>query len=160
MSFITVTPPAAASDAAASRIESAYLSFRLGPQLFGLPLLSVQDVLDPRPLTRIPLAPPEVAGALNVRGRIITAIDVRSRLGLGPRGDESRYSSIVVEHEDELYNLIVDAVGDVLELPLSQYEPNPPTLTAAWREFANGVFRLEADLMLVVDVRKLLCFAT
>jgi len=160
MSFVTATPAAPSADAAASIVETTYLSFRLGDQLFGLPLLSVQDVLDPRPLTRIPLAPPEVAGALNVRGRIITAIDVRSRLGLGPRPDESRYISIVVEHEDELYNLIVDAVGDVLELPASQYEANPPTLDAAWREFANGIFRLEDGLMLVVDVSRLLAFAT
>jgi purine-binding chemotaxis protein CheW len=149
------TAPAAPDTGA---VESQYLSFHVGSQLFGLPLLGVQDVLDPRPLTRIPLAPPEVAGALNVRGRIITAIDVRSRLGLPPRPDNDRYGSIVVEHEDELYNLIVDVVGDALELAASQYEPNPPTLDPAWREFADGVFRLQDGLMLVVDVRKLLAF--
>lgn len=139
--------------------DSMFLSFRLGPQLFGLPLLAVQDVLDPRPLTRIPLAPPEVAGALNVRGRIITAIEVRARLGLGPRAEGCSSGSIVVEHEDELYTLIVDAVGDVLALPASRYEPNPPTLDASWREFANGIFRLDGELMLVVDVGRLLAFS-
>lgn len=158
MSTLTKPTTAAGTDDDET-LETAYLSFRLGAQLFGLPLLSVQDVLDRRPLTRIPLAPPEVAGALNVRGRIITAIDVRNRVGLDPRATDSFYASIVVEHEDELYNLIVDAVGEVLELPASRYEPNPPTLDGNWKEFANGIFRLESDLMLVVDVRKLLAFA-
>jgi purine-binding chemotaxis protein CheW len=138
--------------------DASFLSFRLGHQLFGLPLTSVQDVLDPRPLTRIPLAPKEVAGALNVRGRIITAIDVRARMGLEPRPADTSYISIVVEHHDELYNLIVDSVGDALELSPSAYEPNPPTLDPAWRDLLNGVFRLDGELMLVVDVRKLLAF--
>lgn len=137
---------------------SAFLTFRIEKQVFGLPLLSVEDVLDVRPLTPIPLAPPEIAGALNLRGRIITAIDMRNRMKLPHRAEGSRYMSIVVGHGDELFNLIVDSVGDVLHLPAATFEQNPPTLDPLWREFSEGVYRLDRDLMLVIDVPRLLTF--
>lgn len=138
--------------------ELEFLSFFVDDQLFGLPLLRVQDVLDTRPLTRIPLAPLEVAGALNLRGRIITAIDARRRLNLRPRTGEGSHMSVVVEHEAELYNLIVDKVGDVLRLSDADFEQNPATLDTIWREFSTGVYRLDGDLMIVLDVPKLLAF--
>lgn len=144
-------------DAAASS-ELEFLSFFVDDHLFGLPLLKVQDVLDTRPLTRIPLAPPEVAGALNLRGRIITAIDTRKRLALRGSDSETSHMSVVVEHESELCNLIVDKIGDVLRLAEDNFEQNPATLDAAWRDFSTGVYRLEGDLMIVLDVAKLLAF--
>ncbi|TVR83775.1 MAG: chemotaxis protein CheW [Rhodospirillales bacterium] len=138
--------------------EIEYLSFFVDGQMFGLPLLSVQDVLDARTLTRIPLAPPEVAGALNLRGRIITAINTRRRLGMGDADPEGRRMSIVVEHEGELYNLIVDGVGDVLRLTSDMCEDNPATLDPMWRDLSGGIYRLETNLLVVLDVSKLLTF--
>src|SRR3546814_17937554 len=84
----------------------------IADQLFGIPVLQVQDVLGQQRITRIPLAPPEIAGPLNLRGRIVTAIDVRLRLGLGPRERSDKDMSIVVDYRGELYSLMVDQVGE------------------------------------------------
>jgi purine-binding chemotaxis protein CheW len=107
-------------------------------------------------VTRVPLAPPEVAGALNLRGRIVTAINVRCRLGLPNLPEGQKTMSVVVEHEDELYSLIIDRVGDVLSLQTSEFENVPPTMDNTWREIATGIHRLDNQLMVVVDVARLL----
>src|SRR5215813_314004 len=85
-----------------------YVTMSIADQLFGIPVLKVQDVLGPQTITRVPLAPPEVAGSLNLRGRIVTAIDVRLRLGLEPRANQKPSMSVVVEHDGELYSVLVD----------------------------------------------------
>ena len=123
-------------------------------QLFGIPVLKVQDVLGPQRITRIPLAPNWIAGALNLRGRIVTAIDVRSRLGL-PKSDHGGQVSIVVEHNTELYSLLVDEVGEVMSFPATAIEPNPTTLEASWREISTGIIRLDDRLLVVVDVARM-----
>ena len=127
-------------------------------QMFGIPVLTVQDVLGPQKITRIPLAPREVAGSLNLRGRIVTAVDVRLRLGLRNQGGESKGMSVVVDQGGELYSLLVDQVGEVLSLPAAKFERNPPTLDPMWREFSAGIYRLDDKLLVVLDVAKLLDF--
>jgi purine-binding chemotaxis protein CheW len=128
-------------------------------QMFGIPVLMVQDVLGPQKITRIPLAPPEVAGSLNLRGRIVTAIDVRLRLRLPRREEDVDNSmSVVVDLKGELYSLRVDSVGEVLSLPAAKFERNPPTLDLLWREFSNGIYRLADKLLVVLDVPRLLDF--
>jgi purine-binding chemotaxis protein CheW len=127
-------------------------------QLFGIPVLKVQDVLGPLRLTRVPLAPPEVAGNLNLRGRIVTAIDLRLRLGLPPREKDAGWMSVVIEHQGELYSLIVDSVGEVLSLDSSTYERELPTLDPRWRDFAAGIYRLNGALLIVLEVAHLLTF--
>jgi len=129
-------------------------------QMFGIPVLMVQDVLGPQKITRIPLAPPEVAGSLNLRGRIVTAIGVRMRLRLKQREGEQHGEgmSVVVDMKGELYSLMVDSVGEVLSLPSAKFERNPPTLDPLWREFSNGIYRLEDKLLVVLDVPRLLDF--
>jgi purine-binding chemotaxis protein CheW len=128
-------------------------------QMFGIPVLMVQDVLGPQKITRIPLAPPEVAGSLNLRGRIVTAIDVRLRLRL-PRRQEAQGEgmSVVVDMKGELYSLRVDSVGEVLSLPAAKFERNPPTLDPLWREYSDGIYRLADKLLVVLDVPRLLDF--
>ncbi len=143
----------AQSDVQAS---SDFVTMMVADQLFGIPVLSVQDVLGPQRITRIPLAPPEVAGALNLRGRIVTAIDVRRRLRLPARETNDGTMSIVVDKAGELYSLAVDNVGEVLSLPAVSYERTPPTLDAHWRDVAAGIYRLEGRLMVVLDVARLL----
>lgn len=127
-------------------------------QLFGIPVLTTQDVLSPQALANVPLSQPEVAGALNLRGRIVTAIDLRARLGMAP-ADKAKSMSIVVDHQGELYSLLIDEVGEVLSVPLDAFEQTPPTLDAGWREVATGIFRLDGQLMVVLEVDKLLEFA-
>jgi purine-binding chemotaxis protein CheW len=148
---------------AATRLPSAiasddFVTMTLGGQLFGIPVLQVQDVLAPQKITRIPLAPPEVAGSLNLRGRIVTTIDVRTRLNLPPLEDKRKGMSIVVEHAGELYSLMVDQVGEVMSLPNSDYEHSPPTLDPRWREVSTGIYRLNEKLLVVLDVARLLNF--
>jgi purine-binding chemotaxis protein CheW len=136
-----------------------FVSFTVATQLFGIPVLKVQDVLGPQRITRIPLAPKEVAGSLNLRGRIVTAIDLRLRLGLDRREKGQNSMSIVVEQNGELYSLIVDSVGEVLSLEGAAYERNPPTLDPRWRDFSDGIYRLNGSLLVVLDVSQLLQFA-
>lgn len=133
-----------------------YVTMMIADQLFGIPVLQVQDVLGPQRITRIPLAPPEIAGSLNLRGRIVTAIDVRIRLGLKRREEQGKEMSIVVDHDGELYSLMVDAVGEVLSVSSSSFERSPATLDPRWREVSTGIYRLEDQLLIVLDVPHLL----
>jgi purine-binding chemotaxis protein CheW len=143
-----------AKTAAAS--SSDFVSIVVGNQLFGIPVLQVQDVLGTQRITRIPLAPPEVAGSLNLRGRIVTAIDIRTRLGLPELADGKKRMSVVVDHGGELYSLMVDQVGEVLSLSDAAFERNPATLDARWREVSAGIYRLDTSLLVVLDVARLL----
>lgn len=133
-----------------------FVTMTIAGQLFGIPVLQVQDVLGPQRLTRVPLAPPEVAGSLNLRGRIVTAIDVRTRLGLPPRPEGMKGMSVVVDLGGELYSLLIDQVGEVLTMDKENFEANPPTLDPRWREVSRGIYRLKEQLMVVIDVSQLL----
>jgi len=142
-----------ADDLVAARQE--YVTIRIGEQLIGIPVLTVQDVLGPHKILHIPLAPPAVAGALNLRGRIVTALDLRLCVGLAPCEDPSSAMSVVVEHDGELYSLLVDEVGDVLSPKADRHERNPSNLAAPWRDVCDGVYRLDAGLLLILNVRRL-----
>lgn len=135
-----------------------FLTIIIADQNFGIPILQVQDVLGEQTVTKIPLAPKEVAGSLNLRGRIVTAIDVRSRLGIDPHPDEENEKTmgVVVEHDKELYSLIIDSVGDVLRLKDESFENTPATLDPLWREISSGIYRLENELLIILDVPKFL----
>jgi purine-binding chemotaxis protein CheW len=139
--------------------QKQYVSITVADQLFGIPVLIVHDVLGPQRITRIPLAPPEVAGSLNLRGRIVTAIDVRMRLGVPKRSADQPGMSVVVEHSGEFYSLMVDAVGEVLTLAARDFERNPATLDPRWRDISLGIYRLEKQLLVVLDVDRLLDFS-
>ena len=146
----------AGDSAAASGESQDFVTMTIADQLFGIPVLTVQDVLGSQRITRIPLAPPEVAGALNLRGRIVTAMDVRRRLDLPGREQGKSGMSVVVDHNGELYSLIVDSVGEVLSLPNEAFERNPATLDPKWREVSAGIYRLDGKLLVVLEVSRLL----
>lgn len=133
-----------------------FLTINIDGQMFGIPILQVQDVLGEIRVTRIPLAPPQVSGSLNLRGRIVTAIDVRKCLGLSPLENNDRKMSVVVMHDDELYSLIIDNVGDVLTLHDKDFEQNPATLDLMWKSVSLGVYRLDGQILVILDVPKLL----
>jgi purine-binding chemotaxis protein CheW len=136
--------------------ENDYVTMTIADQLFGVPVLQVRDVLGPQRLTRIPLAPPEVAGSLNLRGRIVTAIDVRTRLSLQPRNDGKKSMCVVVDLGGELYSLVVDGVGEVMRLAKEGFEANPPTLDPHWRGVSKGIYRLKDQLLVLLDVVELM----
>ena len=139
-----------------SGVSQEFVTFTIAGQLFGIPVLQVQDVLSSYHITPIPLAPPEITGSLNLRGRVITAIDVRIRLSLPGRDADADSMSIVAENEGELYSLMVDAVGEVLALSPSAFERNLPTLDPKFRAFSAGIYRLDGQLLVVLDVDRLL----
>ncbi len=137
--------------------SSDYVTLTLDNQYFGIPVLQVQDIINSVRITKIPLAPQEIAGSLNLRGRIVTALDMRCRLGLASRmQDLNKAMNVVVEHKNELYSLIVDGVGEVLSLSDDEFENNPPTMERHLREISKGIFQLEDRLLIIVDVPALL----
>jgi purine-binding chemotaxis protein CheW len=133
-----------------------YVTVTIGDQLFGLPISRVQDVFVPDRLTRVPLAPPEVAGILNLRGRVVTAIDMRSRLDLGKREPDQTVMAIGIELKGESYGLLIDTVGEVMQLRNSACEAKPTNLDARLARVAAGIYRLEGQLMIVLDVDRVL----
>lgn len=133
-----------------------FLTFMLGGQMCGIPVKQVNDVLVPQRITRAPLSPPAVEGLMNLRGRIVTAVDMRRCLGQGPREDDSRKMNVVVEDNGEMFSLIIDSIGDVLRLDASAQDDIPVTLGAAWREVVTAVYKLETQLLVILDVASLL----
>ncbi len=129
-----------------------YITATIADQLFGLPIHQVQDVFQPESISQVPLAHAEVAGVLNLRGRIVTAIDMRRRLGSSPGGDDRPKMAVGIEHGGESYGLVIDAVGEVLQLPSAGFDRNPANLDARWAGITTGVYRLENQLMMVLDV--------
>jgi len=134
------------------------VTFAIQNQLFGIPALRVRDVLRRQPLTRIPLARPEVAGAINLRGHIVTAIDIRARLGAPQREPDAPVMCVVVESGVESFCLLVDSVGDVISTRASEVEPIPGSLQASWIHLVRGVYRSNDRLLLILDVDQLLAF--
>jgi purine-binding chemotaxis protein CheW len=133
-----------------------YVTVTIGDHLFGLPIFRVQDVFVPDRLTRVPLAPPEVAGILNLRGRVVTAIDMRTRLDLGSRAADQPVMAIGIEARGESYGLLVDAVGEVMALRDGVCEAKPANLDPRLDKVAAGIYRLEGQLMVVLDVDRVL----
>lgn len=133
-----------------------YVTAMIGGQLFGLPISRVQDVFMPERLTRVPLASSDVAGVLNLRGRIVTAIDMRARLGLPKNEDGRPPMAVGVDLRGESYGLLIDNIGEVLKLPDDGREVNPVNLDPRMAKMSGGVHRLDGQLMVVLDVDRVL----
>jgi purine-binding chemotaxis protein CheW len=133
-----------------------YVTFTVAGQMFGLPIERVQDVFKPTNITRVPLAAPEIAGVLNLRGRIVTAIRLSRRLDLESRAEETAPMAIGIERGPESFGLLVDTVGEVLNLPDGEREPNPINLDRKLARVSAGVFRLDGQLLVVLDVDRVL----
>jgi purine-binding chemotaxis protein CheW len=138
---------------------SEYVTFLVAGQRFGLPILRVQDVFVPDRITRVPLASPEVAGLINLRGRIITLIDMRRRLGLSDAVAVESVMAIGIESRGESYGLLVDSVGEVLKLDDNLREANPVNLEPRLAELSSGIHRLEEQLLVLIDVDRVLGLA-
>jgi purine-binding chemotaxis protein CheW len=142
-----------------SRIKE-YVTATIGGQLFGMPIQRVQDVFMPERLTRVQLAPPEIAGVLNLRGRIVTLIDMRDRLGLQQRTGNAPTMAVGVEAGGESYGLLIDAVGEVLKLDDAGREANPINLDPRLARVSAGIHRLEGQLLMLLDVDRVLDIGT
>src|ERR1700761_3716624 len=133
-----------------------YVTFTAGGQMFGLPIERVQDVFRLANVTRVPLAGPQIAGVLNLRGRIVTAIDMRNLLDLHSDETGRAPMAIGIEFKSESFGLLVDTVGEVLRLPAGEREPNPINLDRKLARVSAGVYRLEDELLVVLDIDRVL----
>jgi purine-binding chemotaxis protein CheW len=134
-----------------------FVSLEIGDQLFGVEVTDIRDVFALKNLTPVPGAKPHIAGVLNLRGRIVTAIDARQKLKLGPKPQANEaIMAVGVEHAGEPYSILVDRVGDVLRLNDSDCVPNPANLDPDWKKISRGVYRLEGKLLITIDIDRFL----
>src|SRR5215211_1323390 len=125
-----------------------FATFEVADQLFGVEVHTVQEVLSYNQYTPVPLAPPAVGGLFNLRGQVIAAVDLRVQLGLPPRDLDGPAMNVIVRTEDESVSLLVDRIGEVVDLSEDAFEPPPDTLHGPSRELINGAFKLDGRLML------------
>jgi purine-binding chemotaxis protein CheW len=135
---------------------SEFVTVTVDGHLFGLPISRVHDVFVPDRVTRVPLAPSDVVGLLNLRGRVMTVIEMRTRLALAARMPDQPVMAIGIELNGESYGLLVDAVGEVMQLQRDSIEPNPANLDPRLGQVSVGIHRLEGQLMVVLDVDRVL----
>ena len=131
-----------------------FCTFYLDKLLFGVEVANVQEVIRYQEMTRVPLACPVVTGLINLRGQIVTALDLRKRLDLGERATDRLPMNVVVRTGDEAVSLLVDEIGDVLEVEDATFEAPPETLRGVARELTRGVYKLKDRLLLILDTEK------
>ena len=138
-----------------------FVTFRICDQMFGVSVSEIHDVFRPAVMTPVPLSGPEIAGVLNLRGRIVTAIEARSRLGLPPstKSRTCQRLAIGVERYSESFGLIIDEIGEVVRLQESELEQNPVNLDATWSGVSRGVYPLEDRLLVIMDIDRMLAGA-
>ena len=131
-----------------------YATFFVDNLFFGIDVLRVQEVIKYQSMTRVPLASKVVEGLINLRGQIVTAIHLRRRLEMEERLDDQPPMNVVIQTNDGAVSLLVDSIGDVLELTDDTLEPPPPTINGVARAFVTGVHKLNNQLLLVLDTGK------
>ncbi len=131
-----------------------YCTFYAAGLYFGLDVMHVQEIIRYQEMTRVPLAPPVVRGLINLRGQIVTALDLRRRLDLPDRRDDQLPVNIVVQTDDGAVSLLVDEIGDVLEVPETDFERPPDTLTGPSRDLILGAYKLPHSLLLILNTAK------
>jgi len=142
------------------KINRELFSCRVGKQWIGFSISHVVEVVPPQPRTTMPLAPPAVLGLINLRGKVITELDVRLIAGLSPREDNSPYHVVIIQSESkEDVGLVVDAVGEVAEADYEQYEKTPDSLPSIWRQVSDGILKQDKHVLVIVDVERLLALS-
>lgn len=133
-----------------------YLTAYVNGHYLGVPIHTIQDVIGPQHLTAIPLAQTAIAGVLNLRGRIVTVIDMHHRLEEPRTTPLSQGMGIIIENHDELFSLLIDHVEDVVTIPFDEIEKAPPTLNASWQEVCTGVHQRHGKIMIILDIERIL----
>lgn len=129
-------------------------TFTLNSALYGVDVLHVQEALRSHPRTPVPMASPDIAGLVNLRGQVVLAIDLRVRLGLVPLSTDAEPMMIVVQVDGEPISLLVDEIGDVVNVDDSQFETPPETLDARLKDVIVGAYKLDGSLLLALDVQR------
>jgi purine-binding chemotaxis protein CheW len=133
-----------------------FCTFYVRGLFLGLEVTCIQEVIRSQPLTAVPLTPPVIAGLMNLRGQIVTAIDLRHRLGLPPREPGERPINVVVRTGDGAVSLLVDEIGDVIEVADDVFERPPDTVPDDARALIRGAYKLKNRLLLVLDAARTL----
>ena len=135
-----------------------FLNVYVDNQVLGIPVPAIQDVLQGLRIAHVPLAPAHVMGLLNLRGRIVVAIDVRASLGLPcmKDGNPRKIMNVIVAYKDEFFSLLVDSVGDITDVPPGHIERNPENLPDRWKEVSRGIYQLNDGLMIIANIQKLI----
>lgn len=128
-----------------------FSTFSVAGLFFGVEVERVQEVLRYQAITPVPLAPPVVGGLINLRGQIVTALDLRRRLGLPDRGPGENAMNLVLRTDDGAVSLLVDEIKDVVEVSTDSYEPSPNTVKGQMREVIAGVYKLKYSLLLALN---------
>ena len=136
----------------AARDRQSFVTATIAGQLFGIPIGRAHDVFNAGTVTPVPLAPPEVLGLMNLRGRVVTALDIRQRLGLPPAELKAGAMAIGIEADGDAFGLVVDRIGEIVAVNGGSIENNPAHLDPAWAELSRGIYRLETELLVVLDV--------
>lgn len=137
-------------------VRDSFCTFRLGSLNLGVEVSNVQEVIRYQPTTRVPLTSTSVHGLMNLRGQIVTAINLRSRLGLPASEIDTPLMNVVVRSTDGPVSLLVDEIGDVVEVDRERFEPPPETLQGPHREFIRGAMKLDDNLLLLLDTSSVL----
>ena len=140
--------------------EADYVTVTVDGQWLGLPIERVHDVFVVAEMTPVPLASDEIAGLLNLRGRVVTAVSLRRRLGLREAPARERRMAVGLEHGGEAYGLLVDEVGEVLKLSPGGLQPNPVHMDPRWAGLSQGVHQLQSSLLIILNVEQTLSFQT
>jgi purine-binding chemotaxis protein CheW len=148
------TEPARAGATATEADERQFATFFVDTLLFGVEVLRVQEVLRFQEMTPVPRAAEVIEGLINLRGQIVTAIDVRRRLGLSRRDSDRSPMNVVVQSDDGAVSLLVDEIGDVLDVERSAFEPVPDNVAPGIRDLTTGVYKLKDRLLLILDADK------
>ena len=134
--------------------QKQFCTFYLDELLFGIDVLKVQEIILPQEMTEVPLATQSVRGLINLRGQVVTAIDLRKWLDFEPAANGKDAMNVVIRAEDDILSFLVDDIGDVVEPDDSTFERSPETLSENIRELINGVYKLKNQLLLVMDAER------
>ncbi len=141
----------AAQDTPEILLASQYVTFRVGSMFFGVDVAQVQEIIRYQPMTPVPLAPDAIRGLVNLRGQIITAIDMRAQLKLEKFPEDSTPMNVVIRSGSEMVSLLVDGIGDVMDVDQRSFEPTPETVTPHIAAILHGVVKLEKQLLLLLN---------
>lgn len=130
--------------------------FKIMDGQYAIPVLEVQEVVKPQKVTSVPLGPEYVDGLINLRGQIVTAINLRVLFGLPRKDDPEEYMNIIVRWGDGLYALVVDEIMDVMDVENSSFEDTPDTIDEHLKSYIRGVFKLEDNLLTLLSLEKIL----
>jgi purine-binding chemotaxis protein CheW len=136
--------------------ERKICTFYIDDFFFGIDINHIQEVIRYQEMTEVPLSPEIISGLINMRGQIVTSINMRKRLGFAPLVGDQKPINIIVRTADEAFSLLVDAIGDVIDIPIDLFEPPPESLKGLIKEALQEVCQEKDKLLLILDINQVI----